>query len=189
MLSSCVSQPGEHKTDFKLIFPDTSKSWAGQVTREDFHLTRDLEGKLHLQTLTKGTKTTELRIWNLSGSYDPQSLNILRKSGTDQWSLRTISFYRFKGDSLVADYTRTIHSVAIDVLNLNRYWTMPSQSDLTKGDSYGCMDGSNIVIEMADSLRYKLMWYRCPDINKSKDSVFLLANELASKLDSVADKP
>jgi hypothetical protein len=189
VLASCGRQSRGHDIKFESIFPDTSKTWAGQVTIGDFHLTRSIERRFYLQTLTYGTKNTELRIWRLSSSYDPQSLNILRKLSADQWSLRTVSFYRSKGDSIIADYTRAIKPAAIYMVNLEKYWTIPSQSDLPKGDSYGCMDGSNLLIELADSERFKLLWYRCPDINKAKDSVFLLAGELASRLNSAADKP
>lgn len=186
LLASCGSQSVEDVNEFRRLLPDTSKTWAGQMTRNDFHLTRNLEKKFHLQTLTNGTKDTELRIWNLSGSYDPQSLNILRQSSTDKWSLRTLSYYRTKSDSVIADYTRPIRSASIDSVNLSRFWAIPSQSDLTKGDSYGCMDGGTLFIELADETKYRFLWYNCPDINKSKDSVFVFATELVKRLNVIA---
>lgn len=187
VLTSCDSQSGDTVTTFKKSFPDTSKSWAGQVTRQDYHLTRNLEGKFRLPTLINGNNKTEIRIWRLSGSYDPQSLNIFQQSNSDKWSLRTISFYRTKSDSIVEDNTRQIHAGSLEILNLDRYWNMPSQSDLKEGDKYGCMDGDNVLIELANSKTYKLKWYRCPDINKDKDSVFKLANELASRPNALSE--
>lgn len=177
LLTSCSSQSVDHNTRFKAVFPDTSKTWAGRETRQDFHFTRNIESKFQLPTLTNGTNHTEIRIWRLSGSYDPQSLNILRQLSSDKWSLRTISFYQTKSDSIIADHTRTIRESSLDSLNLDRYWNMPSQSDLATGDKYGCMDGNNVLIELANYKIYKLKWYRCPDINKLKDSVFLLASD------------
>ena len=186
VLTSCGSQSVDHSTSFEANFPDTSRTWAGRETRQDIHLTTNIESKVRLPTLSKGINNTEIRIWRLSGSYDPQYLDILRQLSTDNWSLRTIVFYRTKSDSIIADYTKPLRPGSIDSLHLDRYWNMPSQSDLTDGDKYGCMDGSNVLIELANSKTYKLKWYRCPDINKSKDSVFLLASELTSRLDALA---
>jgi hypothetical protein len=187
LLTSCGSQSVDHDTSFKANYPDTSKTWAGRETRQAFHFTREIESKFQLPTLTTGINNTEIRIWILSGSNDPQSLNILRQPSSDKWSLRTIEFYQTKSDSITTDYTRLIRASYIDSLGLDRYWNMPSQSDLTDGDKYGCMDGSNVLIELANSKTYKLKWYRCPYINKSKDSVFLLANELTSRLNVTAE--
>jgi hypothetical protein len=186
-LTSCGSQSVDNDTTFKASFPDTTKTWAGRETRQDFHFTRNIENKLQLSTLTNGTNYTEIRIWRLSGSYDPQSLNTLRQLSPDKWSLRTIEFYQTKSDSIIADYTTLIRDGFIDSLNLDRYWNMPSQSELTDGDKYGCMDGNNVLIELANSTTYKLKWYRCPNINKTKDSVFLLVSELTSKLNAITE--
>jgi hypothetical protein len=187
VLTSCGNQSGDHELSFEKIFPDTSKSWAGQVTKQDFNLTRNIEQKFLLSTLINGNNNTEIRVWRLYSSFDPQFLNILQQSNSSQWSLRTIAFYRAKSDSIVADHTRQIPAGLLDSLNLDRIWNMPSQSELVEGDKYGCMDGNNILIEFANSKTYKLKWYRCPDINKLKDSVFLLASELTSRLDAIAE--
>ena len=188
VLTSCGSQSVDRTKSFNANFPDTSKTWAGRETRQDLHFIRNIEGRFQLPTLTTKSNNTEIRIWRLSGSYDTQSLSILHQSTTNKWSLRTITFDRTKFDSIVADYTRPIPADLIDSLRLERYWNMPSQSDLTDGDKYGCMDGSDVLIELANSKSYELKWYRCPDINKSKDSVFLLASELTSTLNAIAEK-
>ncbi|MFZ1801047.1 MAG: hypothetical protein WAU24_14360, partial [Chitinophagaceae bacterium] len=177
----------DHVTSFQTNFPDTSKTWAGRETKQDINFTRNLENKIKLSTLSNGINNTEIRIWRLSGSYDPQYLNILRQSSTNNWSLRTIVYYRTKSDSIISDFTIPIRASYLDSLRLDRYWNMPSQSDLTDGDKYGCMDGSNVLIELANSKTYNLKWYRCPDINKSRDSVFLLASELTSRLNAIAE--
>jgi hypothetical protein len=185
-LAACGSQSADTKVSFERHIPDTTKSWAGQMTRESYHEAIRLENKLRLHTLSDGTNNTEIRVWNFSGSYDPQVLFILKNDSTNGWSLRTLSFYKTKSDSIYADYSRTIRQSAIDSLNLNRYWTLASQSDLKAGDSYGCMDGGDVFVELASSTKYRFMWYSCPDINKEKDLVFLLADQLTNKLDALA---
>jgi hypothetical protein len=184
--ASCGSDSGDTTFRFQRIIPDTTQSWAGQQTKESYRGINRLEGKLRLNTLSDGTANTEVRVWNFSSSYDPLVLFILRKDSSDGWHLRTISFYKAKGDSIYADYSRTISQSAVDSLNLNRYWTLASQSDLKAGDSYGCMDGGDVFVELASLAKYRFMWYRCPDINKDKDSVFLFANNLTNRLDALA---
>jgi hypothetical protein len=94
----------------------------------------------------------------------------------------TLSFCQTKADSIYLDHTRSIRSGSIDSLNLDRYWDLASQSDLKAGDLFGCLDGGDVFMEIADSLKYRFLWYRCLNINKLKDSVFFLASELTSKL-------
>lgn len=182
LLASCSSQTSEPQKEFKRILPDTTQSWSGQMTKEAYHQTRSIEKKFSLESLLNGVKGKELRIWNLSGFYDPQVLLILSKSKTNNWNLRVLNFYQTKGDSIYSDYTRPIRSSSIDSLNLNRYWSLASQSDLKAGDTYGCMDGGEVFMEIADATKYRFMWYRCPDINKNRDSAFFIVTELKSKL-------
>ena len=176
-LASCVNPVSEPKAKFRHILPDTSKSWAGQMTREAFHQTRKLECKLKVRTLAKGIKGEEIRIWELSGSYDPQSLTILSKAGTEGLNIRQVSFYNTKNDSISSDVTKPIENFLFD-----DYWNLASQSDLTNGDNFGCTDGGDVFIEMANDSKYRFMWYRCPDINEKKDSTFYHVIELRKKI-------
>jgi hypothetical protein len=185
-LTSCGSQSGGTIHSFEQHIPDTTKSWAGRMTKESYQEAKRMEAKLGLPTLSDGTNNIEIRVWNFSGSYDPQVLFILKDDSTNGWHLRIVSFYKTKGDSIYADNSRMIRQSAVDSLNLNRYWTLTSQSDLKAGDTYGCVDGGDVFVELADSLKYQFMWYRCPDINKDKDSVFLLAHLLTDRLDALA---
>ncbi|MCW3075240.1 MAG: hypothetical protein JWP69_2309 [Flaviaesturariibacter sp.] len=186
LLISCSDQSNKSTFKFKLDLPDTSKSWSGQMTRDDYYLTRDFEKNLHLQTLINGVKNQEIRVWSLSDSYDPQILFILNKNITGRWRLRTISFYKTKADSIYTDYTRQIRVGAVDSLRLERFFNLASQSDLKKSDNYGCMDGENVFVEIANSTKYRFMWYRCPDINKAKDSSFMLISQLRDQLNALA---
>ena len=183
---SCGSQPPEPQNAFKRILPDTARSWSGRMTAETYHQTRSIEKKFSLASLWNGIRGKELRIWNLSGSYDPQVLLILNKSETGNWNLRVVNFYQTKRDSIYSDYTRLIRSSSVDSLNLDRCWNFASQSDLKEGDNYGCLDGGDVFMEIADTTRYRFMWYKCPDINNKKDSAFFLANELSRKISELA---
>lgn len=185
-LASCDNQSAESTAVFERHIPDTTKSWAGQMTKESYREVKRLEDKLGLYTLSYGVDNIEFRLWNFSSYYDPQVLFILKSDSTNEWNMRTIEFYKSKGDSIYTDYSRKIRQSAVDSLSLNRYWTLPSQSDLKLGDSYGCMDGGDVFVELANSAKYRFMWYRCPDINKHKDSVFLTANDLADRLNALS---
>jgi hypothetical protein len=156
------------------------------MTKARYISTRRFETRLGLKTLSNGTTTTEIRVWTLSSFYDPKVIFILKNDSSTLWHLRTISFFQNKNDSIYADFTRLIPHSAIDSIKLNRYWILASQSDLKAGDSFGCMDGADLFIELADSTRYRFMWYRCPDINLKRDSAFLLAYELGSRLDGLS---
>jgi hypothetical protein len=137
------------------------------MTREAFHQTRKLEGRLNVRSLTSGIKGEEIRIWGLSGFYDPQSLTILSKAPGEGWNIRQVSIYRTSNDSISSDVTKLIVNFPF-----HDYWSLASQSDLKNGDDYGCMDGGDVFIEMANTKKYRFMWYRCPDINEKKIQCF-----------------
>jgi hypothetical protein len=176
-LASCGSRSSEPQSEFRQNLPDTSKSWAGQMTREAFLQTRKLERKLNMTSIINGINGEELRIWGLSGSYDPQSLTILSKADMQGWNVRQVSFYHSRNDSISKDFTTPIQSFPFD-----DYWNLASQSDLANGDDYGCMDGGDVFIEIANASKYRFMWYRCPDINEKKDSTFYQVTELRRKV-------
>jgi hypothetical protein len=184
--ASCSDQNETANMQFSRSIPDTSKTWAGRMTRDAYNETRSFQKTLKLTKLIDGTERDEIRVWYLSGSYDPQVLLIAKADSLNRWTLRTISFYRAKSDSIYADYSRVLRQSSVDSLHLNKYWQLTSQSDLPQGDTYGCVDGEDLFIEMANRKKYRFMWYRCPDINKDKDTVFLAAANLANKLDAFA---
>lgn len=174
---SCGNRSSKPQTEFRQILPDTSRTWAGRMTREAFHRTKQLELKLNVRSITNGIKGEEIRIWGLSGSYEPQSLTILSKADTQRWNARWVSFYHSKNDSISNDIAKSIQNFPF-----NDYWGLASQSDLVNGDEYGCIDGEDVFIEIANASRYRFMWYRCPDINEKKDSTFHRVTELQRKV-------
>jgi hypothetical protein len=176
-LASCGNPTSEPQTEFRHILPDTSKSWAGQMTRDAFHQTRTLEGNLNVKSLTNGIKGEEFRVWGLSSFYDPQSLTILSNVDKKVWNIRQVFFYHRNNDSISSDITKPIETFSFD-----DYWKLASQSDLRNGDNYGCMDGGDIFIEMANAKNYRFMWFRCPDINEKRDSTFFHVVELRRKI-------
>ena len=156
------------------------------MTREAYSQTRIFENKLKLATLLDGVKNHEFRVWKLSSFYDSQVVFIAKSESSNRWTLRKVSFNRAKPDSVFSDFVRILGQGAIDSLNLERYWQLTSQSDLGLGDSFGCNDGGDIFIEMANPWRYRFMWHRCPDIHKDNDPSFRLTSELADKLNALA---
>ena len=150
------------------------------MTKETFIWTRTLQARLQLDSLEWGTKGKEIRVWHLSGSYDPQVVQIIRQSFNGDCSLRIISFNHSKGDSIEEDIKRKLRPGLLDSARIVRFWTLPSQSEMANGDTYGCLDGSDLFIELSTSERYKILWYRCPYINKDKNSAFQSASDLTT---------
>lgn len=186
LFASCGSQSDQLKVEFNRILPDTSKTWAGRMTREAYLQTRTFEEILNLQKIINGTEQEEIRVWLFSSVYDQQVVFIAKPDSSNKWTLRTISFSRTKPDSIYADYTRVLRQSYVDSLQVNSVWQLTSQSNLTKGDSYGCLDGEDLLLEIANKKKYRLMWYRCPEINKAKDTAFFIASTLANRLDAFA---
>lgn len=185
MLASCHNQHDSAKVEFNRSIPDTSKTWAGRMTRYAYNQTRQFENSLKLQKLVDGTIQDEIRVWYLSGSYDPQVVFIVKTDSLNNWTLRIVSFYRTKSDSIYADDSRVLRQGSVDSLALHKYWKLTSQSDMLNGDSYGCRDGEDLFIEMSSKTKYQFMWYRCPEINKDKDTAFRFAAALANRLDAL----
>jgi len=156
------------------------------MTGEAYRQTRSFEKSLKLENLINGSFQDEIRVWYLQSSHDKNVLFIAKIDSLKKWSLRTISFYKNKSDSIYADYSKTLRHSSADSLNFSKLWKIKSQSDLANGDTYGCMDGEDIFIELSERNKYRFLWYRCPEINKNKDSVFLTAWTLADRLDAFA---
>src|SRR5438270_8470632 len=185
LLVSYGCHDAARKNGFLRIIPDTSNSWAGRVTKETYKQTKQLEGKFGLKSLWNGTKGEELRIWDLS-YFGPQVLIILNRAQNFNWRVRTILFYHSRSDSILTTYSTPVPAGRIDSLHVDRFWSLASQSDLKKPDRFGCMEGGVILIEIADSSRYKFMWYRCPWINQHKDSAFFYVRQITYKLGMIA---
>lgn len=183
---SCGNRQDKVSVEFNRILPDTSKTWSGRMTGEAYRQTRSFEKSLKLENLINGSFQDEIRVWYLQSSHDKNVLFIAKIDSLKKWSLRTISFYKNKSDSIYADYSKTLRHSSADSLNFSKLWKIKSQSDLANGDTYGCMDGEDIFIELSERNKYRFLWYRCPEINKNKDSVFLTAWTLADRLDAFA---
>jgi hypothetical protein len=67
---------------------------------------------------------------------------------------------------------RIISAYEFGLLNIEKIWQLPSQSEMKNGGNYGCLDGYALLIEMNTKERYKYLFYMCPDLHVSKDSTF-----------------
>jgi len=187
-IASCVNEPASKARHFSTNLPDTSTTWSGRRTRETFLTTRQFEKKLKLNSLQDGTLQTEFRIWNFSGSVDPQGLTILRSTINQNWQLRQLTFNYRNPDSLISDINFTFNLNSSDSLQLDRLWHLNSQSDLKNGDQFGCLDGNIIFIELSDWNRYRFCWYNCPSINRDRNPVFLEVTELLNTIHKFSDR-
>jgi hypothetical protein len=186
LVASCSNKRDTTQVQFIRITADTSETWVGRMTREAFYQVRTYGKSLGLEQLNDGTPKEEIRVWYLSVLGDQQVVFIAKEDSLNRWSLRTIIFYRSKSDSIYADYSRELRRSAVDSLSLNSYWELTSQSDLEKGDTYGCVGGEDLFIELSNRVKYKFVWYRCPEINRRKDSAFSLVAALVNRLDALA---
>jgi hypothetical protein len=188
LLPSCQNKPSRDAGNFRAVYPDTSITWAGQATGEDMRFVRMLEAEFGLPALITGTQNAEIRLWRLESAFDHQTIHILRKLSSDICELRTIKYARAGTDRLVSADIMLMDGAVFDSLQFERYRLMPSQSDMPDGDSYGCMDGGSVLIELADTQSYALKWYRCPRMHEASDSTFLLAAELIDFFDALEAK-
>jgi hypothetical protein len=185
LILSCREASRAPEPTVQRLMPDTAERWAGQQTGAALRLAKHYEQKFGLPSLQYGS-ATEVRLWYFSTAYDNQVLFRLREDRWGNWQLRTISFHRKGVDRIYADYSRQLRQSAVNSLLLSRYWGIPSQSEMKNGDQYGCVDGEEVLIELAEPNRYRPLWYRCPEINRDKDPAFLLAASLADRLDWLA---
>jgi hypothetical protein len=135
--------------------------------------------------MSNGTQNIEFRFWDLSSFYNPQTVFLLYNDPSNKWALRVIKYLVSNRDSVISDNSKSVKDTLIQNLNLKQYWQLPSQSELSNGDNFGCVDGNTILLEMSDSIRYKYILFRCPDIHAAKDSAFYWINQLGSRLRNI----
>lgn len=179
---ACHEKGSSGKFQVTKFIPDSTKSYYAKQFYEDYTRTRTIERLLDLATISDGSEKTELRLWNLSSSSDPQSIFILRKNRSDEWTLRVIRYYASSRDSVTSEIKMDFRNDAIAMLNVEQFWNVNSQSEMINGDSFGCMDGSTVLLELSDPSRYKYMLFRCPEIHVAKDSAFYYVSKLSADL-------
>ena len=64
--------------------------------------------------------------------------------------LHQLTFNYRNPDSLISDTNFIFKITLADSLQLDKFWLLNSQSDLTNGDQFGCLDGNTIFVELAD---------------------------------------
>jgi hypothetical protein len=185
-LAGCQTTPRSEATDFRRHIPDTANSWAGRSTSDAFNLAKNLQIKFGLDSLVNGSKLAEFRLWVFSSQVDPQTLFILRKDTAKTWIIRKTRYYSSKNDSITYQSKQLLSQDIVNGLGILDSWKMASQSEMKSADSYGCMGGPDIFLEMADSSRYKFLWYRCPHINIKKHSSFAAAESLFRHLSQLS---
>jgi hypothetical protein len=183
--AACHSGQDTKLSQIKKFIPDSTNSFYAREFYKDYKRTRQIEALFNLPDISDGTKNFELRFWSLSSFYDPQSIYILIKNKSD-WNLKVIKYNSSSKDSITAETNMTFRDDFISKLNLERYWSLPSQSEMKNGDSFGCTDGNTILLELSDFSRYKYIGVRCPEMHVSKDSTFYWVNSLNKDLRSLA---
>jgi hypothetical protein len=136
--------------------------------------------QLHLDNLEGDTINSEIRVWFLGSNYNPQQVFLINSKG-NQWTITNRNYYinfheqtGFKIDSVSKrkESKRIISAQEFGLLNIEKIWQLPSQSEMKNGGNYGCLDGYALLIEMNTKERYKYLFYMCPDLHVSKDSTF-----------------
>jgi len=181
LLGACNSFKKDH-SHFKKIIPDSTGGFYSKQFHNDYLSTRQVVDSLKLQDITNGVNNEQIWFWNLSSAYDPQTIYILQRNSTTNWNLRFLQ-YDANSKKAIVDRSKSLNGTFFDSLKFKHLWDLPSQSELKDGDRYGCLDGNTVLIEIADSTRYKYIAYRCPGIHVNKDSAFYYVNEISQFLD------
>lgn len=182
---SCKERVKQKSVQIRKYIPDSTSGFYAKQFYEDYKRTRKIERSLKLLPTSDGSRQLELRFWNLS-SYDPQSIYILKIFKPNESSLRAIKYHSSPSDSIVSEINMDFILDIKSMLNVDRIWTLTSQSEMINGDSLGCLDGNTILMELSDASRYKYFAFRCPEIHLTKDSAFYYVNKLGAGLRSLA---
>ena len=175
---------GADATSFQQLIPDTTKNFlAAEHYLSHYVQTRLVQHQLHLENIENGTSAPEVRIWVLTGSFDPQVLFQLRKTDSMVWKLRVVQYQALQNNCVQADYSVMLSDSVVNAFQLHQYWSIPSQSEMQDGFQYGCMDGFVTLLEMADARKYKYATHTCPDIHAANDSNFYKINLLLDQFD------
>jgi hypothetical protein len=172
--------------------PDTTNNWYAKLFDYSYYITKtEIAKRLKLEPLEKDTSNSEIRVWIIGSNYDPQKIISLKKKN-NSWKITEFNYYSSYKDSnsnvhidsisTQEKIEKVVSQSAFDLLKTEQIWQLPSQSEMKNGDSYGCVDGYALLIEMSNTLRYKFLFYMCPSFHISKDSTFQIVSAFQHKL-------
>ena len=188
-LASCISQQQTDEVISKTIhIPDSLGTFYSRQEYNDYKKLKTISAQLKLDSLENDTSSLEIRVWSLSSYFNPQSVRILKKRN-GKYLLSLITFYvapqnweTGKIDSIRPELRVQISSSDIEKLKIDSIWKLPSQSEMSNGDSFGCVDGSDLLLEMSNKVKYKYSFYRCPYILRERDKVFETIDIFSNKI-------
>jgi hypothetical protein len=191
-IASCYSPQEREKTVRKEIhIPDSLKNYYAKVEYDYYKKIKVTSQQLKLVSLEKATSDLEIRVWSLHFNFDPQSICILKKEG-DSYILSSFKFYlgqqnweSGKIDSVVKNKQVKLSISDFQNLKLDSIWKLPTQSEMPNGESFGCVDGSDVIIEMSNKSMYKYLFYRCPFILRDRDPIFEMINSFQGQIGSL----
>ena len=176
--------------------PDTTNNWYAKLFDYPNYIKKtEIAKQLNLENLEADTSNSEIRVWTIGSSYNPQTV-ISLKNKNNIWTITRLNYYlsfdnpKIKVDSVLtqAKIERTISANEFDLLDTEKIWQQPSQSEMKNGGSYGCTDGYALLIEMNNSSKYKFSSYICPDFHVSKDTTFQNVVAFEQKVAALIDK-
>jgi hypothetical protein len=176
--------------------PDTTNNWYAKLFDYPNYVKKtEIVKQLNLENLEADTSNSEIRIWTIGSNYNPQTLISLKdKNGI--WTITRLNYYlsfdnaKTKVDS-ISTKGKVEKAISIDEFNLlgtEQIWQLPSQSEMTNGGSFGCMDGYALLIEMNNKSKYKFLCYICPDLHVSKDTTFQTVVTFKQKIGELISK-
>jgi hypothetical protein len=126
---------------------------------------------LSLKGLENGSDSFELRLWNIGSMWDPIIMYILKGNDTN-WTCFHYQIFRGDSwnnsvpfvDSLIVNSIKPGKGdwkIFLQTLNVDSLWQTAFQWQVMP-PNFGAVDGSSIVVELADRKRYKYLHYYVP---------------------------
>ena len=160
--------------------PDTTNNWYAKLFDYPNYVRKtEISKQLNLENLEVDSSNSEIRIWIIGSNYNPKTL-ISLKNKNGIWTITKLNYYlsfdnaKTKVDSIATNgrVEKIISINEFNFLGTEKIWQQPSQSEMTNGGSYGCMDGYALLIEMNNKSKYKFSCYISPDLHVLKDTTF-----------------
>ena len=162
--------------------PDTTNNFFAKLyDYPNYQIKQELTKQLNLDTLENNKTKTEIRIWEIGSNFNPQTLFIVKKTDTI-CNIKKIIFYlnynqegrQIKIDSVSSTKSneKSISQDEFNSLKTENIWHLNSQSEMTNGRSYGCLDGSVLLTELSNESSYKFLFHLCPYLHTTKDTTF-----------------
>jgi len=182
VLCACKERPDEKGKTFKVILPDSIKTYQPKAYVRRF---KELSSTMGLSSIDKGVDSFELRLW-ISSMLIPNQLIVLKKSDSAYVGQRIEFFLQADGRTSFKKHeindSITLKKTMIKLRN-HDFRKMISQYEISNFTD-NIADGVTYTLEIATNEYYKFITYHCPEKYIGHDIYNKSFSEIVKELDS-----